>query len=132
MKVIDTNILARFFINDPDDSEAQKQKNRAIRILSEPVYIPITVLLEFEWVMRGFYKLPQNTIASIFDILLSYEHIDIEDENNVSQALTLFKQGFDFADAIHLTRTQMIGTLVTFDNKFYKKANQQQFSITQD
>lgn len=26
MKVIDTNILLRFFIDDPDDEQSQKQK----------------------------------------------------------------------------------------------------------
>jgi predicted nucleic-acid-binding protein len=57
MKAIDTNILARFFIDDADDVQASQQRPIAIRILSQAVYVPITVILEFEWVMRGFYKL---------------------------------------------------------------------------
>lgn len=45
MRVIDTNILLRFFIDDPDDAESQKQKPIAERILSNPSFIPLTVIL---------------------------------------------------------------------------------------
>ena len=34
MKAVDTNILARFFIDDPDDAEAALQKPLAIKTMS--------------------------------------------------------------------------------------------------
>ena len=70
MKAIDTNILARFFIDDPDDEQAAKQRPKAIEILQQPVYVPITVILEFEWVMRGFYKLDRADILQVYRRLL--------------------------------------------------------------
>lgn len=52
MNAVDTNVLARFFINDPDDAEAARQRPAAIAALSGKVFVPVTVVLEFEWVMK--------------------------------------------------------------------------------
>jgi len=51
MKFLDTNVLARFFIDDPDDAQATRQRPVAVAALSEPSIVTVTVLLEFEWVM---------------------------------------------------------------------------------
>jgi predicted nucleic-acid-binding protein len=71
MKAVDTNILARFFIDDPDDEQAALQRPIATAILSQAIYIPMTVILEFEWVMRGFYKLNRSEILHVYQVLLS-------------------------------------------------------------
>ena len=52
MRALDTNVLARFFVDDPDDRQAARQRPAAIAALSERAYVPITVLLELEWVLR--------------------------------------------------------------------------------
>lgn len=83
MKAIDTNILARFFIDDPDDEQARNQQIHAIRILSQPVFVPITVILEFEWVMRGFYKLDRQTIYTVYQTLLGFQHVNIENKDSL-------------------------------------------------
>lgn len=129
MKVVDTNILARFFIDDPNDAESQKQKADIIEIMTQSIHIPITVILEFEWVMRGFYKLPKDEILKIFQILLSYDNIDIESHHYVKTAVELFEQGFDFADAIHISRSQKMGGMLTFDKQFFNKANRAALDI---
>lgn len=129
MQVVDTNILARFFIDDPNDIESQKQKAQAVDVMMQPIHIPVTVMLEFEWVMRGFYQLPKDDIARIFEVLLACRTIDIENRNEITQSVTLFQQGIDFADALHITRTQNIGEILTFDKKFFTKASQQALSI---
>ena len=54
MKSLDTNVLARFFVDDPDDAEAAKQRPAAIEALAERCFVSVTVLLELEWVLRGF------------------------------------------------------------------------------
>ena len=54
MKALDTNVLARFFIDDEYDAQAAKQRPAAVAALSGRAFVPHTVLLEFEWVMRGF------------------------------------------------------------------------------
>jgi len=70
MKSLDTNVLARFFIDDPDDAQALRQRPAAVVAMSEPAYVTATVLLEFEWVMRGFYELPRADIERVLRALL--------------------------------------------------------------
>ncbi len=38
-----------------------------------------TVLLEFEWVMRGYYQFTSSDISHVFQHLLSLEHLMIEE-----------------------------------------------------
>lgn len=122
MKAIDTNILARFFIDDADDEQAVKQRPKAIEILSQPVYVPVTVILEFEWVMRGFYRLDRVDILQVYRTLLGFTHVQVEDYARVLQALDYYTQGLDFADSLHAVRAQEYQAFVTFDAKFAKKA----------
>jgi predicted nucleic-acid-binding protein len=50
MNSLDTNVLVRFFIDDPDDAEAAQQRPAAVSAVSERAMVTVTVLLEFEWV----------------------------------------------------------------------------------
>jgi predicted nucleic-acid-binding protein len=98
VKAIDTNILARFFINDPDDAEAVRQRPSAVAALSERTFVSVTVLLEFEWVMRGFYEFARSDVARAIRALASMEQVSIEDRGAVLVALDAFIQGLDFAE----------------------------------
>ena len=122
MKAVDTNVLARFFINDPDDAEAALQKPAAVAALSQPVFVPITVTLEFEWVMLGFYELPRADIERVFLALCGLENVTLEDRELVLSALTAYGQGLDFADALHLARSNHCRALVSFDQRLQKRA----------
>lgn len=122
MKAIDTNILARFFINDPNDVESARQQPLAIAVMEQAVFVSITVVLEFEWVMRGFYKLSRPQITSIFNALLGFSHVTIEDRVFIQQALDYYQRGLDFADALHLVRARHCQAIVSFDQRFVKKA----------
>lgn len=122
MKAVDTNILARFFIDDPDDAESARQRPLAVGVMEKPVFVPVTVLLEFEWVMRGFYRLERADILRIMQTLGGFSHVVLEDRALVQQALDHYAAGLDFADALHLTRSGHCQALVTFDVRFAKKA----------
>lgn len=54
MNTLDTNILARFFIEDNNDKEAQKQPLIAKKLLIQPSYIALTVIMEFFWIIKKF------------------------------------------------------------------------------
>ena len=58
MIALDTNILARFYVDDPGDSEAVKQRPIAFAIITKlpDLFVPLTVILELEWVLRAFYR----------------------------------------------------------------------------
>ena len=53
---LDTNILARFYCDDPNDPEAKRQIGAPPFREAEAMFVPVTVVLEFEWIMRGFYE----------------------------------------------------------------------------
>jgi hypothetical protein len=68
MKALDTNVLARFFVDDADDAQAVRQRPAAVAALSERAFVSVTVLLEFEWLMRGFYDLPLNRFVVCVEV----------------------------------------------------------------
>ncbi len=122
MNTLDTNVLARFFINDPDDSEAALQRPAAVAALSGTVFVPVTVVLEFEWVMRGFYEQPRQTIQDVFETLCGLGNVIIEDRDTVLAALNAYRQGLDFADALHLARSKACAAFLSFDRRLHKRA----------
>ncbi len=122
MRSLDTNVLARFFIDDADDVQAAKQRPSAVAALSERAFVAVTVLLELEWVMRGFYGLPPTDISRVLRMLSSIEHITIEDRSAVLMALDAFDQGLDFADALHMVRSSRASGFATFDRRLAKRA----------
>lgn len=54
MIAVDTNILARFYVDDTADPEAARQRPIAERLMREGtgVLVTVTVLLEFAWVLQ--------------------------------------------------------------------------------
>ena len=130
MNAVDTNVLARFFINDEDDREAARQRPAAIAALSDAVFVPISVILEFEWVMRGFYELPRKDIQRVFESLCGLENVQIEDRGIVLTALNSYQQGLDFADALHLARAGFCSAFLSFDQRLKKRAKSAGFLPT--
>ena len=122
MKALDTNVLARFFIDDADDAQAAKQRPAAVAALRERSFVSVTVLLELEWVMRGFYELPTRDISRVLRALASIEHISLEDRGAVLVAIDGFDKGLDFADALHIARSSRVSTFATFDQRLAKRA----------
>ena len=122
---LDTNILARYYIKDQVDAEATKQ-HEAARVLMEagqPLMACKTVLLEFEWVMRGYYRFERDEILSVFRHILSLQHLQIEDRTDVEQAVDNYASGLDLADALHHASYRHCGKMATFDDKrFARKA----------
>lgn len=122
MRSLDTNVLARFFVDDAEDAQAAKQRPAAIAALSERAFVSVTVLMEFEWVMRGFYDLSLRDMVSVFRALVGIEHISIEDRAAVMAALDGFEKGLDFADALHVARSARASAFATFDQRLAKRA----------
>lgn len=128
MNAVDTNVLARFFVNDPDDPEAAKQQPAAIAAMSGKVFVPITVILEFEWVLRGFYELTRRDIQRIFEALAGLENVQIENRGNVLAALNHLQRGMDFADALHFSASAACDQFLTFDRRLKNQATKSSLS----
>lgn len=122
MNALDTNVLARFFVDDPSDEEAALQRPAAIAALQERCFVSVTVLLELEWVLRGFYELPRQEVAKVLRALSGIEHLTLEDRDAVLNALDAFDKGLDLADALHLARSTRTTGFLSFDRRLAKRA----------
>ena len=122
MRALDTNVLARFFVDDDDDAQAAKQRPAAVAALTQRAFVSVTVLLELEWVMRGFYELPARQISRVLRALAGIEHVTLEDRDAVLAAVDAFDKGLDFADALHLARSSRASEFATFDHRLAKRA----------
>ena len=122
MKAVDTNILARFFIDDTDDAEAALQKPLAIKAMSQSVFVSLPVVLELEWVMCGFYQLPRESVSQVLKALCGLENVTIEHRETLLIAIDAHEKNLDFADALHLAHAKHCRAFVSFDKKLHKTA----------
>jgi hypothetical protein len=92
---LDANLLVRLLMGDEPD---QARCVADLIDTSPACFVPITVVLELEWVLRGAYRL-------------------------VRQALAWHRQGLDLADALHLLRSEGCARFATLDRALVKAAN---------
>lgn len=118
MVAVDTNIIVRFLVKD---DLAQFQRAEAL-LQAHDIYIPDTVLLETEWVLRFAYGLSPDDIQQGFLLLFGMENVQVRDAFAVKQALDWFAEKMDFADAWHLALSQSCERFATFDDKLVKRA----------
>src|SRR5260370_32200322 len=118
MTALDTNVLVRVITNDD-----RTQAARAAKFLREQerVFIPKTVLLELEWVLRSAYRIEPNAIASALRGILNVFNVEVEDEAAVSQALQWYEQGMNFADSLHVASASPGRKFATFDKALRRK-----------
>lgn len=123
MIALDTNILARFYVDDPDDPEAAKQRPIAHRILSESpqVFVPLTVILELEWVLRAFYGFTAEDFVRVVKHLLGLPNVSVEEWTRIADALVWHAEGLDFADALHLLSSSHCTDFVSFDDRRFAR-----------
>lgn len=122
---LDTNVLARYYVRDRSDEEAEKQHQAARRLIESgrPLMVCKTVLLELEWVMRGYYGFTAAEIASVLNHLLALPHATVEDRDAVRQALAHHAAGLDLADALHHASYRDCDAMASFDDrKFARRA----------
>jgi predicted nucleic-acid-binding protein len=118
MVTLDTNIWIRYLTNDD-----QQQAQQAIKLIGqcEAVFLPKTILLEIEWVLRAAYKLKPKAISNSLLHILGLPMVTPESPGQVAVALEHFSQGHDFADALHLAGSDNSRCFFTFDERFASK-----------
>jgi predicted nucleic-acid-binding protein len=124
VQALDTNVLARFYCDDPHDPEAKRQRPIARRIIVESpsLYVPLSVVLELEWVMRGFYEIDVDGVCGVLDHLMGMSHVTVERWEAVKDAVQLHRAGLDFADALHWASSKGCDAVISFDRRFAKAA----------
>lgn len=116
---LDTNVLARYYVDDKTDEKAADQREEARRLIEsgESLMVCKTVLLELEWVLRGFYGFPQRDALAVLRHLLAMGQVTIEDRSTVEQALAHCEAGLDLADALHYASYRGCTRMASFDDR---------------
>lgn len=120
---LDTNVLARYYVQDHSDEEATKQREAARRLIEsgKPLMMCKTVLLEFEWLMRGYYKFSSAEVGAVLDHLTSLPQVTIEDRDAVVRALSHREAGLALADALHHASYSRCESMASFDDKQFAR-----------
>lgn len=118
MVAIDTNVLVRLLTGDNPS-----QFDACVKLFSTTqIFIPDTVVLETEWVLRAAYELEPAAICAAFRKVFGLANVFVRDRQLHAQAIAWHEQGLDFADALHLAMSQDHQSLKTFDARFIRRA----------
>ena len=115
MKDVDTNILVRVILADDP-----VQTPIATQIMAGAVLIPLSVLMETEWVIRK--HLTRAIIAATLTDLLDLPGVTTPDEPAIRWAITRYAAGADLADMLHLTQSRRADAFLTFDQALAAEA----------
>jgi predicted nucleic-acid-binding protein len=120
---LDTNILARYYVSDAVDAESERQRKTARKLIESgrPLAVAKTVVLELEWVLRGYYGFGVQEIGQVFAHLLAQPQIQVEDRSVVEQAVRNHAAGLDFADALHHASYNHCKAMATFDDRRFAR-----------
>ncbi|AVT76311.1 hypothetical protein RPPS3_22480 [Rhodopseudomonas palustris] len=118
MRAIDTNLIVRYLTGD---HPMQSARARAT-IDGEEVFVPTTVMLETEWVLRSAYGLDGSAVCHALRSFAGLPSVTLEDPALVAAALDRVEAGMDFADALHLGCAEACDGFVTFDQRLIRAA----------
>lgn len=122
MIALDTNVLARYYVAS-SDAPSQKQSAAACKLLEsgKSLFVSKTVVLELEWVLRGYYKSTPQDVLAVLNHLLAMPQVSVEDRVAVELATAALHDGFDFADALHHASSRHCTSMATFDDKRFAR-----------
>jgi predicted nucleic-acid-binding protein len=118
MRAVDTNVVVRLLTADDVDQFARL---KALFDAHE-VFIPTTVVLETEWVLRKAYGLTTPVIMEALGGLAGTSNVHVQDPLLLSRALEAVAGGLDFADALHLAASVGCADFVSFDRPLARRA----------
>lgn len=121
---LDTNVLARLFIDDnPAQARAARQFVARQCSAQEPAFIERVALCELVWVLSYSHGYGRAEIARVIAKLLDNQEMRLEDAEAVRAALRIFSsRNIEFADALigEVNRARGCVATATFDRKAAK------------
>lgn len=122
MIALDTNVLARYYVAS-SDAPSQQQSAAARKLLEsgKSLFVSKSVVLELEWVLRGYYKSTPQDLLAVLNHLLAMPQVTVEDRVAVELATAALHDGFDFADALHHASSRHCTSVATFDDKRFAR-----------
>jgi predicted nucleic-acid-binding protein len=117
VRAVDTNVLARFYLRD----DATQGRIAADVLSAGDVFVPKTVVLELEWVLRYVADQLEDKVIECLAHLIALPGVIVEDRDEIETALDHCRNGIDFADALHLAASKACTELLTFDDRGYAR-----------
>ena len=119
MKVaVDTNVLVRFLVRD----EETQFKAAYVVLAHQQIFVPDSVLLETDWVLRFSYDFSARDVCLAFRHLIGMKNIVLENSIKIAKVLEWHESSLNFADALHLAKSEHVSEFKTFDATFIKRA----------
>jgi predicted nucleic-acid-binding protein len=119
MRAVDTNVLVRLMTRD----EA-KQVAAAEAFVANAAWVSHLAIAEVSWVLDAVYDRSPEAIATAIEMLLSHEHLTVQDTEAVAAAVALFRQhpklGFSDCLMVEIARKAGHIPLGTFDRDLGK------------
>ncbi len=118
MTGVDTNILARFFVQDDLDQSRRAEEFLQSLTPEAPGFVSLVSLAELAWVLRRRYGWSRAQLVQCLDHVLDSPEFVLEGQTAVTQALHRFASSkADFADCLieRSGHTAGCGETVTFD-----------------
>jgi predicted nucleic-acid-binding protein len=121
MPALDTNVLIRYLIQD--DRQQTREASKFISQFADSegaLFLPTSVVLEMEWVLRSAYEFSKEPVIEILIGLLETREISFQDEASIERAIFLYRENnVDFADCLHVATAYTYNELplMTFDKK---------------
>lgn len=118
MLAVDTNLIVRYLTGDDAD-----QYDRATAVIEgQQVFVPMTVILETEWVLRSSYRVTKADIIRRLRAFAGLPTVTTEGGAQLAVALDLAEGGLDFADALHICVSAHCTGFATFDRELVRAA----------
>jgi predicted nucleic-acid-binding protein len=123
---VDTNVLLRLLLID-DEAQRAAALALAQRALAagEVLFVPVTVTVEIEWVLRARYGLAKAAVIDHFGRMLEAAELYFQFDAAVEHALSEYAAtSVDFADCLHAALAAAAGEspLWTFDRQAARTA----------
>jgi predicted nucleic-acid-binding protein len=119
MRAVDTNVLVRLMTRDD-----VKQVAVAEAYVAHGAWVPHLAIAEATWVLGSVYGRGPQAIAVAIEMLLSHEHLSVQDTETVASALALYRRqpkvGFSDCLMVEVARKAGHTPLGTFDRELGK------------
>jgi predicted nucleic-acid-binding protein len=119
MAAIDTNVLVRLLMRDDKSQLARAQQLVSQCLAAEQdLFVPVSVALELEWVLRSRFGLDKEAVLLTFSHLLLTVELRFDAAEAIEWALRQYREAStDFSDCLHAALACRAGEqpLWTFD-----------------
>lgn len=119
MRAVDTNVLVRLITRDD-----ARQVAAAEAFVAHGAWVPHLAVAEATWVLASVYDRAPEAIATAVEMLLSHEHLTVQDAEAVAAAVAQFRQrprtGFSDCLLVEVARKAGHTPLGTFDRELGK------------